>query len=138
MVSVILSLVCACLCFVACNKGDTGSKTVECDVVATTQTQVVISVSALTGEWTLKECMEQLSADGKLTYTISNGMVTQINGKQNTGNSYWMSYISDTEFSNTGWGTVEYEGQTYASAIFGAEELPVKAGHTYIWSYQSF
>lgn len=137
VLSFLLALVCACLCFVGCDKKDE-QKTVECSVISSTQTQVVISVTSLTGEWTLEECMEKLSTEGQITYTLSGGMLTELNGKANGGNNYWMLYTSDAEFANTSWGTVDYDGKTYASAVFGAETLPVKEGNTYIWAYQSF
>lgn len=42
---------------------------------------------------TLKDYMEYLQADEKLTFSASNGMVTAINGKSNTSNSYWTRAI---------------------------------------------
>ena len=64
VVSFLLAFVCACLCFVGCDKKDE-QKTVECSVISSTQTQVVISVTSLMGEWTLEECMEKLSTEGQ-------------------------------------------------------------------------
>ena len=58
---------------------------------------------------TLKEYMDYLQNNRKLTYSIDNGMVTAINGKSNTTNSYWMLYTNDEENSNEAWGTLEYE-----------------------------
>ena len=40
--------------------------------------------------------------------------------------------------SNTEWGTVDYEGERYASAVLGADALTVIEGGLYIWEYQSF
>lgn len=87
---------------------------------------------------TLKDYMDFLQENEKLTYSISNGMVTAINGKSNTTNSYWMLYTNDSENANSSWGTYEYEGATYGSATLGAEELVVKENCVYIWAYQTF
>jgi hypothetical protein len=49
-----------------------------------------------------------------------------------------MLYTSDAENSNSAWGTVEYDGKEYGSAVSGAETLKIKADQLYIWVYQSF
>ena len=49
-----------------------------------------------------------------------------------------MLYTSDAEMSNAEWGTIDYDGKTYASAILGAESLEVSAGNYYILSYVIF
>ena len=84
--------------------------------------------------------MEELSADGALTFKESGGMVTSINGKDNPADwsACWMLYTSDEEFSNTAWGSYLLEDMTLGSAIVGAESLPIKAGEYYVWSYQTF
>ena len=87
---------------------------------------------------TLSEYMDYLQGEGELTYSISGGMVTEINGTANTTNSFWMLYTDDGENSDESWGTYEYENVTYASASLGAETLPVKVNCTYIWVYQTF
>ena len=88
----------------------------------------------------LIDYMNELSNKGELACTISNGMITSINGIENPSDfsSCWMLYTSDAENSNTAWGTVEYEGVEYGSAISGAETLKLKADVIYIWVYQSF
>ena len=84
--------------------------------------------------------MNELAQKGELECTISNGMITSINGIENPADfsSCWMLYTSDAENSNTAWGTVEYEGVEYGSAISGAETLKLKADVIYIWVYQTF
>ena len=82
--------------------------------------------------------MDGLCENGKLSYSLSSGMVVEINGKANTTNTYWMLYTNDTENSNKQWGTYEYNKDTYGSAICGASELIVKNGYTYVWVYQKF
>lgn len=102
---------------------------------------VVITASDYSFEYegkTLKDYMEYLQDGGELTFTVSGGMVTSINGKSNTTKSYWLLYTDDAENSEEAWGTFEYEGEIYASATLGAEALTVKQGHTYIWAYQTF
>ena len=74
-------------------------------------------------------------------YTIGpDGMITSINGIENPADfsSCWMLYTSDVENSNTAWGTVEYQGVKYGSAISGAETLKIKPDQLYIWVFQSF
>ena len=88
----------------------------------------------------LIDYMNELAKTGELTCTIQNGMITSINGIENPADfsSCWMLYTSDGENANTVWGTVEYEGVTYGSAISGAESLKIKPGQLYIWVFQSF
>ena len=88
----------------------------------------------------LIDYMNKLIADGELTCKIADGMVTSINGIDNPADfsSCWMLYTSDAENSSTAWGTVEYGGNEYGSAISGAETLKIKADQLYIWVFQSF
>ncbi|MGN1372835.1 MAG: DUF4430 domain-containing protein [Candidatus Coproplasma sp.] len=111
------------VCFVGCNK--------EVEPVAITVSQ------AYDGE-TLLQYMEDMQKDGELSFTVSDGMVTGINGTSQTTNTYWMLYTSDTENANTAWGTYEYDGQTLGSAIYGAESLTVKNGCVYVWVFTTF
>ena len=102
---------------------------------------VIITASDSSFEFenkTLKDYMEYLQDNEKLTFSISNGMVTAINGKSNTNNSYWMLYTSDSENANHAWGTFEYEDSIYGSAIVGADSLILKKDSIYIWAYQTF
>ena len=88
----------------------------------------------------LIDYMDQLVKDGKMTCTIQNGMITSINGIDNPADfsSCWMLYTSDEENANAAWGTVDFEGKQYGSAISGAETLKIKAGQLYIWVFKSF
>lgn len=109
-------------------------------IVESTENVVVITVAEKKGAQFLIDVMEQAKADGKLTYEVSNGMITSINGKANPADwSYcWMVYTSDSSMANTAYGTYEYEGQTLGSAVLGAEALPVVDGGIYVWYYQAF
>ena len=123
----------ACCFAVACN----GNK----EPVKADENTVVISATDSSFDFngkTLKVYMDHLQEKGKLTYTLSNGMVTSINGKSQTLNSYWMLYTSDEENASTEWGTFEYEEKLYGSATSGVESLTVKEGCIYIWAYQAF
>ncbi len=126
-------------CLVACDKeNNTGA--LSCEVVLEESTRVVISVSDKDGSFTVLDCMELLQEKGEISYKISSGMITEINGKENATDfsSCWMLYTSDTEMSNAEWGTIEYDGKTLASAIVGADTLTVISGGVYIWEYQTF
>ncbi|MDE7076952.1 MAG: DUF4430 domain-containing protein, partial [Clostridia bacterium] len=101
----------ACCFAVACKNGKEPVKADENTVVIT----ATDSSFDFNGQ-TLKVYMDHLQEKEKLTYSISNGMVTAINGKSNTTNSYWMLYTNDTENSNDAWGTLEYEENIYGSA----------------------
>ena len=97
-----------------------------------------VVITAETSADSLKAYMDTMQENGKLTYKLENGMVTELNGKKNETNKYWMLYTNDTENANSECGTFTYDGKTYASAAVGAESLPVKEGYVYIWTYQSF
>ena len=99
---------------------------------------VVIVVENATQNQTLLSYMQQMQADGELSFTIQDGLVVEINGTANTLNSYWMLYTSDAENANNAWGTYDYDGVTLGSAIYGAEGLILKNGATYVWTYQTF
>ena len=116
----------------------------ETHVIKETDEKIIITVSSkqmeLTDSTTLLEYMQSLKADGEFEFEIVSGMITSINGIENPADwsSCWMLYTNDTELSNSTWGTAEYNGETFGSAIVGAEELIVKNGYKYIWYYQSF
>ena len=84
--------------------------------------------------------MKILKEKGELELEIENGMITSINGIDNPADfsSCWMLYTSDEEISNVAWGTVEYEGKEYASAVSGAEALKINPDQLYIWVFKSF
>ena len=88
----------------------------------------------------LIEYMEMLKEKGELEFQVVDGMITSINGIDNPADysSCWMLYTSDADNANAAWGTVEYEGKEYGSAISGAETLKIKQDQLYIWVYKSF
>ena len=113
-------------------------------VIKDSDTYIVIKTTekSLDGktDMLLIDYMNELAKEGVLTCTISDGMITSINGIENPADfsSCWMLYTSDAENSNASWGTVEYEGATYGSAISGAETLKIKPDQLYIWVFKSF
>ena len=127
----------------ACSMLLTGCKT-EPLVIKDSDTYIVIKPTkeSMEGneEMFLIDYMDQLSQEGVLACTIRDGMITSINGIENPADfsSCWMLYTSDVENANTAWGTVEYEGVEYGSAISGAEALKIKPDQLYIWVFQSF
>ena len=113
-------------------------------VIKDSDTYIVIRTTeeALDGktDMLLIDYMNELVEAGELTCTVSDGMITSINGIENPADfsSCWMLYTSDAENANAAWGTVEYEGTQYGSAISGAEALKVKPDQLYIWVFQTF
>ena len=125
-----LALIFSALCFVGCkqNKAVTGD-------------YAVIVADDVTDGDTLLDYMKELRDEGSLSFESTTGdygeYVTSINGKAQSGNSYWMLYTSDTDYASNAY-TVTYEGQTYGQATLGASSLPIKEGATYIWYYETF
>lgn len=107
------------------------------DYIAITTTEELMAGAT---DMTLMDYMSKLKEKGKLEFAISDGMITSINGIENPADysSCWMLYTSDADNANASWGTVEYEGKEYGSAISGAETLKIKQDQLYIWVYKSF
>lgn len=137
LITLTLLVLVFCICFaVACDKGHK-------EPIIPDEKTIVISVEKndlKDGEMTLLEYMEVLKNEGKLEFTVNNGMVTSINNVENAQDysSCWMLYTSDTENSNEAWGTVKYNEKNYASSTLGAESLIIKEGQLYIWAYITF
>ena len=124
------------LCFASCKE--------EPLVIKDSDTFIVIKTTekALDGKenMMLIDYMEMLRDDGELEFKVNSGMITSINGYDNPADysKCWMLYTSDSDFSSSEWGTVEYQGVEYGSAILGAEMLVIKPNQTYIWVFKSF
>ena len=106
-----------------------------CIVIKTTQEAMGDKTEML-----LIEYMQMLKEKGNLEFKVENGMITSINGIDNPADfsSCWMLYTSDETNANAAWGTVEYDGKQYGSAVSGAETLKIKPDQLYIWVFQSF
>lgn len=95
------------------------------------------------GETTsLMDYLAAMQDKGLLTFTANNGMIDSVNGIENqtssaNSGSYWMIYTSDPDFSEASYGTLDYQGETYASATVGAEQLIVSIDYVYLLAYQS-
>lgn len=113
---------------------------VQASIAEKTDTMVAIKVEEAEADTTLMDVMNLLKTEGKLDFKVENGMITEVNGVANPADfsSCWMLFTSDSELSNTAWGTVEYNGATLGSAVVGADTLPVVEGAYYVWSFQSF
>ena len=110
-------------------------------VIKDSDTYIVVKTTGQeTADMTLMDYMTKLKEKGDLEFTISDGMITSINGIDNPADysSCWMLYTSDADNANAAWGTVEYEGKEYGSAISGAETLKIKPDQLYIWVFKSF
>lgn len=109
-------------------------------VIKDSETCIVIRVPEDAAEMLLIDYMNLLKENGELNFEVQNGMITSIGGIENPADfsSCWMLYTSDADFSNSAWGTVEYDGAEYGSAIVGAEALTIKPGCLYIWAFMSF
>ena len=136
IVTLFLTVVMSVCMFVACDKEGSA----KAEVVSKTDTMVVIKVNETEGFATLLDAMTYLSKEGELIFTVSGGMVSSVEGKENAADwsACWMLYTSDTEMSNKVWGTITYEGNTYGSAILGVESLQVSVGEYYLLSYDTF
>lgn len=113
-------------------------------VIKDSETCIVIKTTeeSLDGktDMLLIDYMKTMKENEGLEYEVKDGMIVSINGIENPADysSCWMLYTSDVELSNSAWGTVEYEGKEYGSAVSGAEELKIKPDQLYIWVYQTF
>ena len=119
---------------------ETKDKAVALHIYSQTDTSVALYVENAELGSGLLDAMYTLQEEGKISFQMQNGMLTELNGKKNTADwsQVWMLYTSDVEFSNTAWGSYLLEDMTLGSAIVGAESLPIKAGEYYVWSYQIF
>ena len=84
----LISLVLAAFALLALAGCHTSSVTADEDVV-------VIRASAEQDGMTLLAVMEELQEEGELSFTVSDGMITELNGTKQTPSSYWMLYTSD-------------------------------------------
>lgn len=136
--SIFISLLCifTCLLSISCGQDKL--------VIKESDTFVIINASSnqmqIDDETTLVDYMQSLKEDNLLDFNISGGMITSINGIDNPADwsSCWMIYTDDTKYSSLAFGSIEYNGKAYNSAVVGAETLPIKDGATYIWVFKAF
>lgn len=144
VVAIILILLVA-LC--ACNQQKEPTKINEpttpasdSSVINVSETTIVLAPTSDYVGQTLLSFMQASTLKGLLEFTLTNGMVTAINGKENTADysKSWMLYTSDANMANTAWGTVEYQGNIYGSSVKGVTELNIIENGLYIWVYTTF
>ena len=102
---------------------------------------VAITASATGGS--LEEALSSLKGIGLLTYEGTESeyglYLTSLNGytPNAESNEYWAIYTTlgeyeGVEYSNSEYGTFEYEGKTCSSASYGISGIPVVEGETYV------
>ncbi len=105
---------------------------------------LVFTAPAITGEVSVRDYFDGLVGEGKITYTIADGMIVSVNGTENvsegSSGTYWMFYTDLVEldgvtYADTAY-TYEYEGKTLASFVYGVEEMPVVEGYVYAAVYE--
>ncbi len=136
IVTILLMLITSISILISCDKAGSA----KAEIVSKTDTLVVIKINETDGFATLLDTMTYLKDNGELSFEVWSGMVSSIEGKNNSVDlsACWMLYTSDDEMSNAEWGTTVYDDKIYGSAILGAEALTVSVGEYYIWSYDVF
>ena len=101
---------------------------------------LVIHVKEPSSGATVLDAMERLKESELLEYETAGTMIVSIDGVANAADysACWMLYTSDEECANEEWGAVEYDSQTYGSAVLGADALQLTDGELYIWVYETF
>ena len=131
-----IATLCSVMMLASCQKEPLVIKDSEhCIVIKTTEKSLDGNTEML-----LIDYMADLKEKGELDYTTKDGMVTSINGIENPADfsKCWMLYTSDADNASAAWGTVEYEGVEYGSAVVGAEMLKIKPDCLYIWVFKEF
>lgn len=127
----------------ACAPADSGN--VEYTVAVNTDTLVLFTAPEGIATDSLKTYLDGLAQAGEITYTMENGMITSLNGKENvsgaSSGSFWMLYSDLTEldgvtYADPTFGTYTYDGEQLASCSYGAEGMPVVEGYTYAIVYE--
>ena len=140
IVLVLLFALCACNQKEPTKINDPTTPATDSSVVTVSDTTIVLAPTSDYVGQTLLSFMQASTLKGLLEFSITNGLVTSINGKENTADysKCWMLYTSDENMANTAWGTVEYQGNVYGSAVKGVTELNIIENGLYIWVYTTF
>lgn len=137
-VKILISFTLLFITFITCFSGCKNEGTAKASIVLSEQNKVVIKVYETDGNASLMDVMSSLKESGKINFIAKQGMVTEINGKEAPERYSWFLYASDQEFSNALWGTIEYDGKTFGSAILGAESLIVIENGYYVWALEKW
>ena len=109
----------------------------------------LVAIGASKTGGSLEEAMSALKETGLLKYEGSEGeygfYLTSVNGytPDSESNEYWAIYTTlgeyeGVEYSNSEYGTYEYEGKTCASASYGISGIPMVEGELYILVVESY
>ena len=131
--------------FTAC-AGDTAASG-SAAVLEGSDKLVVIEASSAGGS--LEEAMAALKEAGVLTYEGSESeygfYITSVNGYTPDAekNEYWAVYTTlgeyeGVEYSNSEYGTYDYNGKTCASASYGISGMPMVKGEIYVLVVESY
>ena len=140
IVLVLLVALCACNQKEPTKINEPTTPATDSSVINVSDTTIVLAPTSDYVGQTLLSFMQASTLKGLLEFSLTNGMVTSINGKENTADysKCWMLYTSDENMANTAWGTVEYQGNVYGSAVKGVTELNIIENGLYIWVYTTF
>ena len=106
---------------------------------------VVIEATETGGS--LEDALAKFKEEKLLDYESAMGdyglYVKKLNGYTLENNEFVAIYTSLSEYdgiaySNTDWGTYEYNGKTYDSATYGASGLPLIKGEIYILAISTY
>ncbi len=106
---------------------------------------VVFVAEDISGDMSWKDYFDGLKNAGEITYSLSEGMLSELNGVSNASDysSCWMLYSDLTEldgviYGNAEWGTYDYDGRQLVSCAYGLELMPVIEGYAYAAVYVTF
>lgn len=128
-----------CSLFAGCGQTDRA----EAELLKSDETAVCIRATRTDLNKSVFDGLKQLMEEGKLTFTYSMGdygaYILTVNGKEPdpSENEFWAVYTSLGEYegvvySNSEYGSAEYEGRTLNSASFGVSGLPLVEGEIYL------
>ena len=128
----------------ACRGADAPS---AASVLESSDKLAVIQASSTGGS--LEEAMSALKEAGALTYEGSEGdygfYLTSVNGytPDAENNEYWAIYTTlgeygGVEYSNSEYGTYEYDGKTCAGASYGISGIPLVEGEIYVLAIAAY
>ena len=131
--------------FTACS--DNTASSAAAAVIKSSDKLVVIEAKATGGS--LEEAMSALKEAGELTYEGSESeygfYLTSVNGytPDEAANEYWAVYTTlgeyeGVEYSNSEYGTYDYNGKTCASASYGISGLPAVENEIYVLVVESY
>lgn len=146
----VAAAVCLILCL-GCDKETGGGKT-SGNVVKNGDGVVFTADGGffkLTEKTSVKDYMDALSKSGELAFDGEDSQygffIKSVFGKKAEGNAFWAVYTDlvkldgdDTVYSNSEYGTFDYNGKSLNSASFGVSYLPCVEGCTYALVYSVY